>query len=459
MKFHIKTYGCQMNERDSESLACLLERKGYTRADSEKGADIVVVNTCSVRGKAEEKALGKLGLLVSGKKKGERLAVGAIGCMVERIGADIFNKIPGLDFAGGTRRISDIPDIIREALNRGGQIIFTGESPEGIGGSDELSGHREDKVSAFVNILPGCERFCSYCIVPSVRGREIGRQAAHVIAETRRLAESGVKEITLLGQSVLDYGRRNRVWPDGDSVSGAPFTEPFARLLKEVAAVPGIERVRFTSSHPSGCTVELAGVMADTREVCEHIHLPLQSGSDRILRMMRRGYSTGDYWRAVERLKKRMPDLAVTTDIIVGFPSETEKDFLETLEMMGKIAFDNAFIFKYSPRPGTRAAEWEDDVPAVVKMERNRILLQDQDARTLRINRSYVGKQVEVLVAGKSTRNVSRWSGRTRLNKIAVFEPVPEVAPGNLVNVGIDRITAQCLYGKACLSSPGFKND
>lgn len=444
MQFLIRTYGCQMNVRDSEAVAALLVAQGYGMAASEEEADIIVVNTCSVRGKAEAKALGKLGLLVAGKRDYPGRRVGVMGCMAQRLRERVFEKVPGLDFAVGTHCLDSLPRVLERVLQGGGPVLDaaeTGDVPAG------LSGHLDGEVSAFVNILFGCDRFCTYCIVPHVRGRERSRSGAEIVQEVRGLVERGVKEFTLLGQSVMSYGRRNPVWGD-EYRSRLGFMEPLPRLLEAVAEVPGVARIRFTSGHPSGCTDEVARAMAELPAVCEHLHIPLQSGCDRILEAMKRGYTVDGYRRAVALLRERVPGVAVTTDLIVGFPSETEAEFEETCRFCEEIQFDNAFVFKYSPRPGTKAAEWKDDVPAAEKMRRNKVLLELQEARSLRIHEALVGSTQEVLVEGPSLRDPSRWSGRSRTGKIVVFEPVAGVKVGDTVQVRIRRARAQTLYGK-----------
>ena len=444
MRFHIKTYGCQMNVRDTQSVAVLLERHGLTPAASEADAELIIVNSCSVRGKAEDKAIGKLGILCATKRDRPGRIIGVMGCMVQRMGESLFEKVPALDFAVGTRRFSRIPAVVDLIRSGETHVLDSGLEDEDF---EALSGHDEDSLSAFVNVLFGCDRRCAYCIVPDVRGREWSRPGERVVDEVRSLAANGIKEVMLLGQSVMMYGRRNEVWPEG-TVSQYGFVEPFSILLEEVCAVDGIERVRFTSSHPSGCTPELAEAMRSLPKLCAHIHLPVQSGSDRILKMMRRGYTSSDYRQAVDRLRAAVPGLAVTTDVIVGFPSETEAEFEETREFMQSIGFDNSFIFKYSPRPGTPAAGWDDDVSDEEKLRRNKVLLEDQQERGTRINERLVGKIVEVLAEGPSRRNKARWSGRSGGNKIVVFDHIDGCCAGDLVKVKIDRAMPQTIYGK-----------
>jgi len=443
MKFHVVTYGCQMNVRDSEAVSALLMRQGYERAEGEADADIIVINTCSVRGKAEAKALGKLGLLVADSRRNypDRV-IGVMGCMVQRLGAELFKKVPGLGFGIGTHAMSRLPMVLQEVFEGKAPVLDVDEDDN----PDVLTGHIEGDLSAFVNVLLGCDRRCTYCIVPHVRGREWSRPAESVVAEVEELAAKGVREVTLLGQSVMNYGRRNVVWPEG-SASPTGYMTPFPRLLEAVGAVEGIERVRFTSGHPSGCTEELTRAMAELSTVCEHLHLPLQSGSDPVLERMRRGYTADRFRQAAQALQTAVPGVALSTDIIVGFPGETEEDFEKTRAFMEEIGFDNAFVFKYSPRSGTPAAEWADDVPDEEKMRRNKVLLEDQSARVAAINQSLIGRHVNVLVEGPSLRNAARWSGRTRTNKVVVFDPTPGVERGDCVEVAVDRVTPTTLYG------------
>lgn len=441
MRFHIKTYGCQMNVRDSEAAAVLLHRHGH-EAVPEEDAQLILVNSCSVRGKAEDKAIGKLGLMVATKRDRPDRIVGVMGCMSQRLGEALFDKVASLDFVVGTHRLRRLPEIVAAVAEGSGPICDVSDEPYEREATD---GHEANGVSAFINILLGCDRRCTYCIVPSVRGHEWSRSGLAVVDEARDLVARGVREITLLGQSVMAYGRRNSAWGDGGGRFS--FSEPLPRLLESLAGVPGLSRLRFTSGHPSGCTDELARAMADLPPVCEHLHLPLQSGADGILRRMRRGYDADGYREAVSTLRNRVPQIAITTDIIVGFPGETEADFEATRAFMDEIGFDGAFIFKYSPRAGTVAAEWDDDVPAEEKMRRNKVLLDDQDRRSAENHASLVGKCVEVLAEGQSLRNSARWSGRTRTNKITVFEPAADTLPGSVVSVRVERVLPQTLQG------------
>jgi tRNA-2-methylthio-N6-dimethylallyladenosine synthase len=442
-----------MNERDSEAIGAELQRRGHVRSASEADADVVIVNTCSVRGKAEEKALGKLGLLVAGKRDRPQRRVGAVGCMVERLGADLFGRVRGLDFAVGTHALHRLPDVLDRVADGEGPVLDVGEG-DGEATWDR-AGHAAGGVSSFVNILYGCDRGCAYCVVPRVRGRERSRPGPEIVEEVEGLVRHGTREIVLLGQSVMSYGRTGRVWPP-DAVSPRGFTEPLPRLLEAVNGVGGVRRIRFTSGHPSGCTPELARAMAELPAVCEHLHLPLQSGSDRILAKMGRGYSVEGYRQAVAALRSAVPDLALSTDIIVGFPTETREDCDRTLAFMEEIGFDSAFIFKYSPRPDTPAAGWEDDVSEAEKIRRHRIVLGAQDARALRLRERLAGTIEEVLVEGVSTRNRFRWAGRTRHNRLAVFPPASGTRPGDLAHVRVECATAQTLTGEIVVSEEAW---
>lgn len=445
-KIHIHTYGCQMNERDSERVAALLVKHGYEIASSEADADVIIVNTCSVREKAEDKAVGKLGLMVASRKKRPGLVVGAMGCMAQRRKEELLRKVKGLDFVVGTSRFSSIPAVLSAVAGGRGPVVDVLEDRED---DVSLASHVAGSVSAFITILLGCNRRCAYCIVPDVRGPEWSRAGSDIIKEAETLVQNGVREITLLGQSVMSYGRRNDVWPE-DYVSPGGYLEPLPRLLEALDSIPGLARIRFTSGHPSGCSEELARAMSELSSVCEHIHMAVQSGSDRILEMMGRGYSADDYRTAVARLRAAMPDIAITTDVIVGFPSETEDDFEKTRAFLQEMSFDNAFIFKYSPRPGTRAAQWDDNVSDEEKLRRNHVLLEDQDIRGSLINNRLVGRELELLVEGPSLRDKQRWCGRTRTNKTTIFEKPDardDIKPGCVVSAEINRAMPQTLYG------------
>ncbi|MBQ2625363.1 MAG: tRNA (N6-isopentenyl adenosine(37)-C2)-methylthiotransferase MiaB [Kiritimatiellae bacterium] len=438
MKFHIHTYGCQMNVRDSEAVESLLLAAGHEKAVGEDDAELVIVNSCTVRQKAEEKAVGKAGNLIAAKK-----LTGLMGCAVKRLGADVFKKLPKLDFAVGPRALGLIPKILADGRF---PRLELGEDMMG----EALAAHTNGGSQAFVTVLVGCDNRCSYCIVPDVRGHEYSRPAREIVAEVRSLAAHGVREVCLLGQSVLRYGMRNAAWDASDAPSPGGYKEPFPRLLEAIASIPGIRRIRFTSAHPKGCTDELVRAYREFPQVCRHLHLPVQSGSDRVLADMGRRYTRAEYLAAVKKLRDFDPEFAITTDVIVGYPGETEADFEETRSLMEETGFDNAFVFKYSPRPGTRSASLPDDVPVVEKERRDQVLLADQELRGQRRNDALVGTVREVMVEGPSKRNKSRWSGRDGGNRIVVWDDAEGVSAnvGDLVKVEITEAHPQILIGR-----------
>lgn len=437
MKIYIKTYGCQMNERDSDAAAAMLAADGHTIVSSEEQADLILLNTCSVRDQAERKAVGKLGILKRLKEEHPHLLFGIMGCMAQRCGEELLKTIPHLNFAVGTDRIHELPEIVA-SLPSPRRIAATGH--DNLNDVDGIDAHLRRGFSDFITIMRGCNRFCSYCIVPYVRGRERSRSPESILEEARKLADDGVKEIMLLGQNVAAYG-----------IDGIHFPEtfsPFADLLESLAEIDGIKRIRFTSPHPAFFNTRLIDAIAGTPKVCKSIHLPLQSGSDRILKAMNRPYTAEQYLRIVDSLKEKCGEIAFSTDIIVGFPGETDADFEATRTILNRVAYDNAFIFKYSPRQGTRAAEqMADDIPQSVKEERNQILLKDLSLCSERANLSFVGRTVEVLAEGISKRNTARWCGRSDLNKLVVFEPDAQIRPGDLAPVRIERASAMTLFG------------
>jgi tRNA-2-methylthio-N6-dimethylallyladenosine synthase len=429
MKFLIHTYGCQMNVRESEAVASLLVARGHERADKESEAELVIVNSCTVRQKAEEKAVGKAGNLIADGK-----IVGMMGCAVVRLKEELFRRLPKLDFAVGARAFDLIPDFVGKIAC--GEISRSSPVSSRFAlGADRvpcgMHAHLPPQSqSAFVTVMIGCDNRCSYCIVPDTRGHEYSRPADEIVAEVAALAESGVREVTLLGQSVLRY-------------------RGFPQLLRRIAEISGIERIRFTSAHPKGCTDELVAVYRDCPKVCRHLHLPVQSGSDRLLAEMGRRYTRAEYLAAVKKLRDFDPHFAITTDVIVGYPGESEEDFEATRSLMEEAGFDNAFIFKYSPRPGTRSARLEDDVPKVEKERRDQVLLADQERRGQSRNEALVGTVREVIAEGPSNRVADRWSGRDSGNRIVVWESSD--APcraGEKVRVEILEAHPQVLVGR-----------
>ena len=457
-----------MNVRDSEAVEALLLAAGHEKAVGEADADLVIVNSCTVRQKAEEKAVGKAGYLCSTGK-----VVGLMGCAVKRMGEQVFARLPKLDFAVGPRRFGLIPRLLERIAAGERRILEVGDDdvPLGLDAHPDIArAGTSAQFQSYVTVLLGCDNRCSYCIVPDVRGHEYSRPAREVIAEVRCLAERGVKEVCLLGQSVLRYGVRNRAWAE-DEPNPHGYTEAFPRLLAALNEIPCLERIRFTSAHPKGCTDELVRVYRECPKVCRHLHLPVQSGSDRILAEMGRHYTRAEYLEAVGRLRAFDPEFAVTTDVIVGYPGETEADFEATRSLMEEAEFDNAFVFKYSPRPGTRSAALEDDVPTAEKERRNQVLLADQETRGLRRNEALVGTVREVMVEGPSKRNRARWSGRDSGNRIVVWDiggadttkPTqsgdglrPSQKIGTLLRVKITEAHPQILVGTPIGSNGSF---
>ena len=446
-KFYIKTYGCQMNERDSESIAAALIDDGFEMTSVEADADIMLFNTCSVREQAERKAVGKIGIVKKLKRKKPDLLIGVFGCMAQSKKDELLAELPHLDFVVGTDRLHTIVDIVKDELKKRKRLVVadvdeSSEILESMGGHI-LGRENEDKksISAYISLMRGCNRFCTYCIVPYVRGREKSRSVESIIKEAESLAASGIKEIVLLGQNVAAFGLDGRLKPEDEE-------SPFADLLVELNDVDGIERIRFASPHPACFNDKLIRAVAELPKVCDNIHLPLQSGSDRILEAMHRRYTSSEYMSIVEKLKKLSPGITFSTDIIVGFPGETDEDFNATRDIFNKVKFDNAFIFKYSPRRGTKAVELGDDVPLKVKEERNHILLDDLNKITSERNRNMVGQSVEVLVEGVSKRNSERWFGRTTSNNTVVFTPSPSILIGDTVELFIERATAATLFGR-----------
>jgi tRNA-2-methylthio-N6-dimethylallyladenosine synthase len=465
-KFFIKTYGCQMNERDSEQVAHSLVARGYERVSHESEADVVLLNTCSVRDMADQKALGKMGMLGRLAKERPHIVFGFLGCMAQARGAALLKALPHVDLVVGTQKFHRVADYVDELVTRKAarpagvtapgynsmddlrfSVVDVAEEP----GSQSTICDRElapKQVTAFVSIMQGCNMHCTFCIVPQTRGAERGRAIDEIVTEVRNLVSHGVKEVTLLGQIVNLYGRHEFSKIDNRS--------PFVQLLEAVHDVEGLERLRFTSPHPIGFRDDLIDAMSRLPKLAEHVHLPLQSGSNRILKAMHRAYTAEKYTDLVGRIRRARRGIAITTDIIVGFPGETEDDYLQTRDLVEEIQFDNAFVFRYSPRRGTPAAAMPDQIDEVVKEERNQDLLQVVNHSNHRILERLVGSEVEVLCEGPSKTNKARLTGRTRTNKIVVFPPSPRRVQrtrkgdeliGNLLNVQIERANGFSLYG------------
>ncbi|MEY2608002.1 MAG: tRNA-2-methylthio-N6-dimethylallyladenosine synthase [Verrucomicrobiota bacterium] len=444
-KVYIKTYGCQMNERDSEQVAQMLIARGHEITADAQDADVILLNTCSVRDLAEQKALGKIGMLGSLSQQ-RPIVYGLLGCMAQSRGSSLLKDVPHLDLVVGTQKFHRVAEYVEQALDkkksrRWDDVRFSiVDVEEEAGSQSTIRDHRlaQKTVSAFVSIMQGCNMHCSFCIVPSTRGNERSRPINEIVAEVEQLAARGIKEVTLLGQIVNLYGRHEFPKMDGKS--------PFVQLLEAVQGVPGIERIRFTSPHPIGFRQDLIEAFGRVPKLVEHIHLPLQSGSDRILRAMRRTYTHDKYLDLVDRIRAVSPDIAITTDIIVGFPGETDDDYRQTYELVDRVGFDNAFVFKYSPRRDTAAIELGMQIAEKTKEDRNHDLLELVNSWAKRRGEALVGRQVEILCEGPSKTNPERLMGRTRGNKIVVFEGSPRHV-GELFPVRILRSTGYTLYG------------
>ncbi|HEY0369690.1 MAG TPA: tRNA (N6-isopentenyl adenosine(37)-C2)-methylthiotransferase MiaB [Chthoniobacterales bacterium] len=445
-KFYIKTYGCQMNERDSEQVAHSLVERGYEPVANEAEADVVLLNTCSVRDMADQKALGKMGMLGAIAKRKPETVFGFLGCMAQARGESLFKGLPHLDLVVGTQKFHRVADYVDEArtkksARRMDDLRFAICDTAEEAGSEATI--REQQImprqpTAFVSIMQGCNMHCTFCIVPRTRGAERSRSIGEIVREVEGLVRRGVKEVTLLGQIVNLYGRHEFPNVNGKS--------PFVQLLEAVHAIEGLERLRFTSPHPIGFRTDLVNAFAELPKLAEHVHLPLQSGSNRILKAMHRPYTAEKYLERVERLRKARGDIAITTDIIVGFPGETHADYNATRDLVEHIQFDNAFVFRYSPRAETPAANMREQLPEEVKEARNRDLLRVVDAAAHRANERLVGREVEILCEGPSRYNAARQMGRTRTNKIVLFEDAQSRA-GELLNVRVEQANGFSLYG------------
>jgi len=411
--YKIYTWGCQMNEEDSEQMGLFVERLGYRAVQDDEDAEVILLNTCSVRQKPEDKVFSLLGELRRWKERHPDGIIGVCGCMVQVRAEEIRKEAPHVDFIVGTANIARIPEMVQE-VRRARKLRVALELPPRRGAIvtdiPARIAERKPKLRAFVPIMYGCDKFCTFCVVPLTRGRERSRPTEDILEEIRYLAEQGTKEVTLLGQTVNSYGK--------NLMEGKV---PFAKLLRLINDIPGIERIRFTSPYPRDFNDELIQTMAELPKVCEHVHLPLQVADNDLLREMKRGYTVEHYETIVHKLRAAMPDIAITTDLMIGFPGETEEQFQHTLEFAERIRFDSAFMFAYSPRPGTKAAEREDQLPREVKLERLQQLIDLQNRITCEINQSQVGNVYEVLVEGPSPKDPTRLTGLTRQNKTVNF--------------------------------------
>lgn len=423
-RYYIDTMGCQMNERDSETIAGLLESLGLHRTESMEEAGVVVLNTCAVREKPEHKVFSKLGDVRKLKQQRPDLVVVVAGCVAQIAHEEIRKRAPFVDVILGPRNLSGLTEAIRRSSHPA--QVLTNED-EVI--PEALVVCRVPGVAAFVNISYGCNNFCAYCIVPYARGREQSRTPEAVLAEVKQAVAEGYREITLLGQNVNSY----------QGLSGTLGETDFASLLRLIAGVPDLARLRFTTSHPKDLSDRLLDTMAELGPLCEHLHLPIQAGDDEVLHRMGRGYTYSHYKSLVEAARSRIAGLAITTDVMVGFPGETEEQFLNTLRAFEEIRYDQAFMFKYSDRPGTRAALATDKVPEAVKQDRLERLVAVQNTISREINQALVGRDFEVLVEGPDPKSPEKLRGRTRTNKLMIFEAADEDLTGKLVTVRAER--------------------
>jgi tRNA-2-methylthio-N6-dimethylallyladenosine synthase len=445
--FYIKTFGCQMNIRDSEIMAQMLCEHGYHTTSALADASLVVINTCSVRAKAEQKVFSLLGSLRKQKADNPSMQICVAGCVAQQEGQMIIERMPHVDLIVGTQHIYELPLLLaqakhqRTAVNLSNSYEIPRYIPRLPAGSERPQRNGDSvSLSRFVTIMQGCNNFCTYCVVPYTRGREVSRKAFDIIDEVKALVNTGVVEITLLGQNVNSYGKTN-------PVSEENRTYPFARLLREVSKVPGLRRLRFTTSNPKDLPDELIRCFAEIDNLCPQLHLPVQSGSDDVLRRMNRKYRVGDYLNKVERLLAACPDLALTTDIIVGFPGETDADFQATMDLLERVRFHGSFSFKYSDRPGTAAASFTGKCEESVKSERLQIFQKRQDEISLERNREYIGTLQDVLMEGADNDLAS---GRSATNHIVHLESWPATAQsGDMLRVMITGAGQHSLKGRA----------
>ena len=437
-KYLILTYGCQMNENDSQRLGGLLQKIGYEETSSMEEADAILLNTCCVRESAELKIYGKIGELKGLKREKPSLIVGVCGCMAQKNQKALFKRAPHIDFVVGPNNLHDVPNIIAQISEDRSHILAT---DDGINAdSDHVPTVRKQGMTAWVPIMYGCNNFCTYCIVPYVRGRERSRTIAEICSEIEALAAEGCREVTLLGQNVNSYGKGT---DEGD----------FTDLLRAVNEIQGIERIRYMTSHPRDMNQRVIDAVRDCDKVCDHFHLPVQAGSDILLKRMNRGYTTEYYRDLVRRIRKSNPNATLTTDLIVGFPGETDELFEETLTFVKEMRYDAAYTFLYSKRSGTPAAEMDEQVDIAVKKARLQRLMDMQNENSLELNQAYVGRTVEVMVEGPSKSDNSIWTGRTTGNKIILWPYTGTEKVGDLVQVEIE--TAQTWLLKGTLKERG----
>ncbi|GAB6073197.1 tRNA (N6-isopentenyl adenosine(37)-C2)-methylthiotransferase MiaB [Venenivibrio stagnispumantis] len=431
LKFYIRTFGCQMNVNDSEKMAGILKTLGYELAQDWTEADVILVNTCSVREKPDQKVLSALGEFKKIKKQNPNAIIGVCGCLAQRAGYEILQKAPFIDMVFGTTNIHHLPKLLQEAKEGNKAVEILEEIDSSEFELDQYPTVRENKYTAFVTVIRGCDKKCTYCIVPTTRGKERSRRIGDILREIQFLVEDGVKEIHLIGQNVTAYGK---------DLGDVKFYE----LLYAVADIKGVERIRFTTGHPRDLDEETIKAMADIPQVCEALHLPIQAGSDKILQAMDRGYTQKEYLHKIELLKKYIPDIALSTDIIVGFPGETYEDYLETIKVLKEVEYDQVFAFKYSPRPGTPAADMPmAETPETLSKWLNDLINMQKDI-TFKKNLAYENKVVEVLV--EEQKEDGQYVGRTRTNKLVHFYGRDNLL-GEIVDVKIEKVNRFSLEG------------
>ena len=428
MKFYIETYGCQMNVADSELVMTILKNNGFEQANKSSEADVILFNTCSVRQHAEDRVLGRINNEMRYKFKRE-VKIGVIGCMAQRLGKELFNLSRGIDFVVGVDQYDHLPEIIHNTFKTGFISEVTVDNGQVYA---EIMPQHQDKLKAFITIMRGCNNFCSYCIVPYTRGRERSRSPHDVIEDVKQAAAQGMQEIMLLGQNVNSYQFKDMSFP---------------QLLREVNMIEGIKRIRFTTSHPKDLSDELITVMAESNKVCEHFHLAMQSGDNDVLLRMNRGYTAEHYYELIVKLREAMPQISITTDVIAGFPGETEEQFMKTYNLMKKIEFDHAYMYKYSPRSGTKAADFPDQIPEEIRLERLQRLIKQQEIITTKKYKQQIGKIKEIYVEGISRRSDKEVSGKTGDFKVTVF-PGDKSLIGSFVKVKIVDAVGWTLKGE-----------
>ncbi|GAB4288374.1 MAG: tRNA (N6-isopentenyl adenosine(37)-C2)-methylthiotransferase MiaB [Ignavibacteriaceae bacterium] len=429
-KVYIETYGCQMNFADTEIVLGILSHQNFEVTKSPEDADVILLNTCSIRDNAEQRIYGRLGNLKTFKQHNPNLVLGILGCMAERLRKDLIEEKKVVDLVVGPDEYRRLPEYI--------DTVFNGSKGIGVRLSrtetyDDIIPYREDGLQAWISVMRGCDKFCSFCVVPFTRGRERSRELNSVVDEIRQLSERGFKEVTLLGQNVNSYRDDNH---------------DFADLLAACASVDSSIRIRFTTSHPQDLSDKLLFTISEYHNICNYIHLPVQSGSDRILELMNRTYNITHYLNLVDKARKIIPGVSFSTDIIAGFPTETEADHKMTLSLMEQIRYDGAYMFKYSPREGTKAFRMEDDVPDKIKSRRLQEIIDLQNRISYEINQGLIGKEEVVLVEGYSKRSDQFFSGKTDSNKVVIFPANNRISPGDYIRVRISKATQATLFGE-----------